>query len=660
MFYRNNQIKLMKKILFSVLLTALQTLLIAQNTENIFGAIKKEEIQMQSCTYDPTAEAVVLFDIADARFEDRSYAFEIVYERSSRIKIFNESGLKWATIEIPFYQKGRICEEIQELEAFTYNVEDGSLTRTSLNLKTCYVEKKNDYWSVKKFAMPNVKPGSIIEYRYKLRSQYLFEFRDWTFQAEIPVIYSRFSTRMIPFYQYVWQLQGAEKLDSYQEYDEGGLQSSKGKIKYKNIRAEFVMKNVLAFKVEEYLTTPDDYIIKLNFQLSKIIYTDGSFLDVISTWPELVKKFLYEPNFAGYIKKSESMASKTFNLDALSTKSATERFDTVINYVKSNYKCNIYDGKYTSQSVTDFTKEKQGNVADVNLFTIGLLNAVGINAKPVLLSTRNHGKIQTEYPFVDAFNYVVILADIDGKPVLTDATNVNCSNNRIPTKCINGSGLIIQKDLTEWVPLQPQTISKIRSTIGLNYENGNFKAKVQTSAFEYEAVALRDRFGNDTKVLKKHLERKGYQIEDDHIRITNASATKSPYNYSFETDYKPLIMSDKMFVSPFLAESLIENPLKQISRTYPVDMIYKLHNSFTSQIQIPFGYKIEKIPVNRNIDNDLFQMDYTVTQVNDKMMVSLNYLFKKTVYNSSEYENIKSFFAEIVNKGTEKFVFTKL
>jgi hypothetical protein len=642
------------------MLLSIQTLLFAQNAEPEYGFISTEEQQMTSCSYDKSAEAVVLYDVASSHFEQRDYAFELVYEMSTRIKILNEAGVKWAKAEIPFYREGEIYEQIEGLEGSTYNMENGAMTRTDLDLKTTYVEKLNDSWSLKKFAMPNVKVGSIVEFHYKIRSQYVFKLRDWEFQWKIPVLYSKYSVRLIPFYEYAWLLQGATKFDSQQTVEEGGLSNSYAGVVYKNIKSEFVMKNLPAFKDEEYISSINDYIIKLHFQLARVTQTNGTSTNIVSTWPELVKDFLTESKFAGFMKKSQSVASKIFDIKSLATKTSIERFDTVMNYVKANYKWNKNNGKYVTKSVSNLMTDKQGNDAELNLFALGLLNAVGVNATPVVLSTRSNGKINSDYPFLDAFNYVAISADVDGQMVLTDATDINNLNYRIPENCINGSGLLIKKDKVEWISLKSMIPSKKRTIFEIELLHDSLKSTIETTAIEYDALDLREKFGSDTKLIKKYYETKGYNVAESSVEVKNVADCKKPYIYKLSTENVAEIINNKIYISPFMGEALQENPLKQTARTYPVDLIYPIHNTLYSKISIPKGYKLDFVPENSKMENDQFSLDYNTTKTNDMIIVSLTYNFKSPIYEPSEYKSIKFYFNEIVNRGAEKIVLSKL
>lgn len=642
-----------------MLLFSLQTILKAQTFNNEYGKVGKDDIDYKSDPQDKSAEAVVISDDGQSYFSRINDEFEIIYERTTRIKVLNEAGIKYANIEIPFYGEGEIYENVYDVEACTYNFENGVFSRTDLDLNTCHDEKINKYWNIKKFAMPNVKVGSIIEYRYKISSEYLFKLRNWNFQWKIPVIYSRYITKMIPFYQYTWLLQGANKFDSQKTYEDPLMERQYGSTKFKDLDYEFVMRNLPGFKDEEFISSDDDYLVKLNFQLSKVIDQDGVSQNVITTWPEMIKDLIKNEDFGGFARKSEGIASKIFELKSLSLLPAQQKFDSILDFVKANFTWNKLNDKYASKSPRAFQKDKNGNNADINLFAIGLLNAVGIKAVPVILSTRDNGKIKYDYPFTHFFNYIVIMADIDGKKVLSDATNPLSKNDRIPEKCINDKGLIIQKDKVEWVGLQTVIPTKTQKAIMITVSDSTQNAVIQSSSTEYSALDNRTDYGTNTHIINKYLLNKGYSVVDSSIIVKNQNDIKMPYILKYSINDKPEKVNNKIYVSPFLHEIIADSPLKQPNRSYPIDMIYPHKTSAFSEITIPDGYKVDFLPANDKINNDQFEFDYTTAENDKKISVSMIYYFKEPVYDASEYSKIKYYFNEIVNKGSEKIVFVK-
>ena len=330
--------KLLKYIL--VLLLSSQVAIKAQELSREFGKIGKPEADLVTYSLDKSAEAVVLFDIGKSYFVLSETGYDVVYEKTTRIKIFSEAGIKWGEVEIPYYQEGGIYEKVYDIEACTYNPYRDAFTITKFNTANCHDEKVNEFWLVKKFALPEVKAGSIIEYRYKINSQYKFNLRDWEFQSNIPTIYSEYEVRMIPFYNYVWLLQGSQKFDSYTSREDIGIKRRFAAIEFNDIVHKFIMKNIPAFNDEEYITSRNDYLIKIDFQLAKIISPDGGTTEVVSTWPKLINALIKDEDVTRFANKCEKLTTKLINPDSLLNKSREEKFDFILNFVKANFNWN--------------------------------------------------------------------------------------------------------------------------------------------------------------------------------------------------------------------------------------------------------------------------------------------------------------------------------
>ena len=652
---------MIKKTCLAALFVLIAVLSRSQDFSKTFGKISNGEIELDQYALDKDAEAVVLFDMGKSYFDETENSFDVIFERTTRIKILSEAGIKWSEVKIPFYQEGDVYENVFDIEINVYNLEDGHINKLSFNNPDSYIEKENNYWNFKKFAVPNVKKGTVLEYKYKISSQYKFNLRDWEFQWKIPVVYSEYEVKMIPFYEYTWLLQGANKFDYQNSYIDKAFPRRFGSVTFRDMVHKYVMKNVPAFNNEEFITSINDYIIKLDFQLSKVIYPDGGSTTIIDTWENMIKAFLKHVDFGKYVSRSKKLAAKIIDIEKIGKKTDKEKFNHVLNYVKSNYNWNGENGRYASKTPKKFTQEKYGNCADVNLFTIGLLEAVGVKAVPVLISTRDHGKIKYDYPYTHFFNYVLILAEVDGKKILTDATEVLNLNNRIPPRCINDKGLIIKKNNVAWVSLERRFPSEIATDIHIEVDTSEkMNVTVSKTANEYDALYYRNQFSGDINKIKPEIETTGYTVIDSSITIKNQLDKENPYILTYKQTGSPERVNGKIYVSPFLDLSISDNPLKQKKRTYPVDMIYPKKRTFSSTIIIPEGYKVDYLPVEQKIDNGLFGMTYKAVSDSGRVAVSFSYFFKKTVYEPKVYSMIKYYFKEIVKNSNEKVVLTKI
>ncbi len=647
--------------LILMILFLFQTSNSAQRFSREYGLIAKAEIDLKNCPTDKDAEAIVFFDIGKSYFVKEDGSYNVVFERKKRIKIFNESGLKFSEVEIPFYQEGGIHEKVYDIEAMVYNFEDGKIKKTLFDLKNVYEVKVNENWTVKKFALPQVKAGSIIEYKYKVASQYHFNLRDWEFQESIPVVYSKYVVEMIPFYEYTWLLQGASKFSYYKALH--GRSRTFGQVNFNDKIHIYVMENLPAFKDEGFIASKDDYIVKIDFQLSKINYPSGGSRDIITTWPSLIKAMIKHNDFGKYANKAEGLAKKILNLNELTNNSDQEKFNNVLSYVKENYNWNNQSNEYASKSVNQFIKDKFGNSADINLFIVGLLNGVGIEAVPVIISTRNHGKIKYDYPFSHFFNYVLILANVDGKQVLTDATSPLNSNYSIPPMCINDKGLIVKKGEVMWVDLENGGQSKLSTSILIDSISDEMEVELMLNATKHEGYRLRNKFvGKDTEEIRVVLnQNSGYEIDKNSIAIKNLVQVEKPFILSYKVKYKTEKISDKIYFSPFLRETIEENPFKQNTRNYPIDMVYPIIKNYTSMIKIPKDYKLDYVSENYDIDNEFFSLNYASNiNNNDQLQITFSYYFKKPVYSSKDYLKLKLYYNEIIKRANERVVLVKI
>lgn len=634
----------------------------AQIFSHEFGKYSLEEFQLKSYDKDPTAEAVVIYDIGESYFIEDEGNFRIVFKRNLKFKIFNKTGLRWAQFEIPYYFGDNNYEDIYDLQGNTYNFENGKVRTSQLDKRNVYEEKKDEHWFLKKFAMPDVKEGSVVEITYKISTPYKFNFRGWEFQQDIPVMYSEYKTKMIPFYSYNYILQGASKFDSFKSYEDPGFEKEIRGVKYREMVYEFVMRDIPAFKNEGFITSANDYLIRLEFQLSEFRNLYGSVTKIITTWPKAIEEYLDHEDFGKYLKSSIKSAKNIVDTMKGTSETTLQRVKILDRYVKSNFNWNGRTSELASKSVKEFIKTRSGNSADINLYLAGLLKAAGVEAYPVIISTRDHGKINVTYPYLHYFNYVVVVASVEGKLLIMDATEPLCNLNEIPIRSMNDIGLIINKDKSEWLSFYSTSPSVIRDSIDLTFNKSidSLTATFNITTTSYDALKLRKYWtGNNKDKIKDELFLENCSF-DDSIEINNLTQIENPFELRFRAKQNTEILSNKILISPFAGAVISENPFKQLIRSYPVDMIYKKEREYTSVLHIPDGYKLIKKPENVDINNILLNIQYKIEQVDTKTLkIKASYGFRKEVYESSDYTYLKAMYNKIVNMLNDKIILAK-
>ncbi|MCU4175266.1 DUF3857 domain-containing protein [Carboxylicivirga sp. N1Y90] len=644
----------------TILLLMVVSICHAIEHERKFGLLTPEELALKACEFEKDAPAVVLFDKAEATFrEEEGEGFVISMKRHVRIKIFDEAGFDQSEIEIRLAINGDSREKIRDIKAISYNHKNNQLTKTPLEKSQIFTEKLNKYWYQKKFALPEIQEGTIIEYTYTLTSPFITHFTDWEFQTDIPTLYSEFKAAMIPFYSYRYRLQGTNRLDHKKNYEKNGIERSFNGVRYNDMVYEFGLKNIPSFKDESFISSRNDYILKLDFQLVEINHPSGYSKKFMDTWPSLANELLDSDSFGKYLKKAEKWADKNANhfIDLPEEK----RYSEILNYVKNNYQWNEYNGKLAQHSLKDLNKKLSGNIANLNLLAIGIMRSNGLNAEPIIISTRNHGKVSDQFPYSDLFNYVLILSESEGKYRLLDATLANCPNALIPSRCINGKGFIVKEDSESWININTSHPSTQVTAIDYSIDVDNYEmvGSCQTKCTGYIALDKRSSYVVNPQKFEEGLERYGKE-EDSELEVKHLEEKEKPLTYSYDFKESIDIIDEQIIISPFANFAPKNNPFKQEKRALPIDLVNKKGYQYIAAITIPKGYKIDVLPMARKMESDNVEFNFKAQAVGtNKIQIVALYKYKKSSYSAKSYNELKQFMNTVTDKMNSKIVLVK-
>ena len=174
----------MKKQFFTAALFFCTCITQAQKNLPAPGKIDKADLEMKDCDFDKGADAVMLIDWGNVYYDRGTEGVSFlntIYEKRERIKILKESGLGYANVSIPYYDHNNE-EKIIKLDAYTYNLDEaGSIKITEVSKASIYSKRINKYFSKMIIAFPEVKAGSVIEYKYKMERT---EFEELVFSGQ--------------------------------------------------------------------------------------------------------------------------------------------------------------------------------------------------------------------------------------------------------------------------------------------------------------------------------------------------------------------------------------------------------------------------------------------------------------------------------------------
>lgn len=669
----------MKKIILFAILLGSQ---FAVSQKRELGEVTIDELKEKVCPIDSSASAAVLFNIGRTYFEySGDDGFTIVTEIITKIKIYKKEGYEYANHSERFYVGGNGQEKLAYSKAITYNLVNGKIEKTKLNSDGEFTEKSNKFWSRKKITMPNVREGSIIEYKLTITSPYIQNFPDWEFQKEIPVNYTEYKTLIPEYFIYNTHFKGfhvpvverdSKPRDISYTYTEkvvpgmgtGMPQRITSNLNFNEAIVKYSLTNVSALKDEKFTNNINNYRTTILHEISGTRYPNSTFENFATDWETVTKKIYNSERFGGELKKTgyfeEDLATLLNGVN-----SQQERIAVIFNYVKSRMNWNEYYGISCDDGVKKAYQDKKGNVAEINLMLTAMLIHAGIDANPVLVSTRSNGI--SLYPSQSAFNYVIAAVEMQDQIILLDATNKFSLPNILPIRDLNWFGRIIRKnESSAIINLMPSFNSKdLVNILGTINTDGTIAGKIREQYFDYNGFIFRDNYHGVVKEsLIEKLEKRHEGLEVGEYEIQNSDDLSKPIveNYTFTTNNATEIIGDKMYVSPFLFFTMTENPFKQETREYPIDFVYPNQIKYNISLSIPDGYTVETLPQPKAVamPEEIGNFKYNISNNGQQIQVVYSLDSNEAIVNAEYYETLKSFYKEIIAKQTEKIVLKKI
>jgi len=666
---------------FYFFIISLFSVCLLQAQDYKFGKVSKEEVLEKEHPKFKEANAAVLFREHNVFYEiTKNKGLTLVTEIHERIKIYNKEGFDWANKTISAYTNGVKKEEVGNIKGYTYNFSGGKLVDEKLKNNGIFREEANKYTLKTKFTMPAVTEGSVIEYRYTIRSPFLTSIDDVPLQFDIPVnrlqaelkIPEFFGFRMHynPYSPIVFPIDKTRENFTYRYMQKSRTGDRVVKTNYNEQTVDYMM-DVYNFKRDEipplkqeiYVDYLQNYAAYLRWELQYTKFPDDPIENYSQTW-EGVAKSIY--NDAGL--KQEVNRTNFFDKDVddllAETQDNKEKLQKLFNYVKGKMTWNDFIGFQAENGVRSAYKKGEGNTGDVNLMLVSMLRYAGFNANPVLVSTKSHGI--PIYPTRNGFNYVIAAVETQDNTILLDATDKNVAIGELPERAMNWQGRIIREDgSSDWVNLMPTVKSKNNTMLNMQFdEEMVLQGKSVRNINGLYAKKFRDNYlGLAAKDYVQVLEKDKGNILISDVALSNEKAVGKniKQSYSFELKDAMETINGKIYFKPMVFAGLNENPFKGEERSYPIFFDFPSSDSKTINLLIPDGYEVESLPESAIVElKDGAGVFKFVVALNGKFLrIESSLDINNMVYTSQDYEGLKNFYGEMVNKHSEAIVLSK-
>ncbi len=638
----------MRKILLGTVAILIAQLLQAQNKIEPYGKISKEDLEMKTCDFDPDASAYCLIDAGEVHYEVNRFSINIVTRFRRRIKILKEEGNKRADIKIHYYSKDNY-EQVSNISGIVYNLDaSGNIITTKLEKSLIYDKKVDDKYSEISFAMPDVKPGSVIEYKYETSKKNYSDIDDWYFQEDIPVRYSGYNLIIPEYFVFSYKVIRRQPMEKF-----SGKRTEDGDW--------FVMRNIPSLKDEPYMSGYRDYLQRVDFQLAAINVPGESTISYTTTWDKLSEELTESEAFGKQLRRNVSGTSalKTLLKDE---KDDRKKMDIIYKFVQSNMSWNGNYARASYDGVKEAWDKKSGSVADINLLLVNLLKDNDVKAAPLLVSTRDNGRVNTLLPFLGQFNATYACAEANGQTFILNAADKYNPSSLIPYEVQFTDAFLVDRKNSRVINIEDLD-KKLQHNVSLfmNIEkNGNVSGWASVASSDY-GRNIRLKTYRDKDMKKFFSENEGIKLNVDSFNVTNDAVDTLPLMQKIYFNGTMQNSDDYSFLPYNLFSGIAKNPFIAEKRESDIDFGFKQSYSITGTYMVPEEFTVEELP--KNIRMILPDTSIAVSRMSQYQNGVINFRvsvdFMRPQYLVEEYPGVKEVYKKIFALLNEQIVLKK-
>ncbi|MDX1617720.1 MAG: DUF3857 domain-containing protein [Balneolaceae bacterium] len=569
-----------------------------------FGEIPDSLFRMQVYRPDRTAPYFYAYKEVTITFEEDETSIVAILDYHVRVKVFDAEAREASIVAIPYYFENDI-ENVEQIRGFTYHP-DGS--RTPLDPAGIRTINLNARYNVKEFTMPEVVDGAILEYGYRIRRRYIEELPDFYLSHQAPTEIAK-ATIVYPKYL---------RYDAIPTDFNGEVQHIEQRIDTSSVpkvfsipqpdplvRHHWIAREVPAVEEEAFISSLDDYRGKLKFQLAEFGIPRQQ---LENSWDIVAAQIRRNRNpwdIIGQNRRAHRLGRQIARRFAR----AEAAQDSIFRYLNRNTRFDETRAAFSTTGEDSVLGGLPVSQPAINQTLIAMLNGAGIDAWPLLISTRPFGRINRSFPSFYQFNGLVVYSIIDGRSYFMDASFAHSQPGLLPVASYNETGLVLKQDSYEWIEIRPDdSVFSISITLdGALDREGNLIGTIRASHFGYPAQLIREQAANgreERQIVRDALFDGYSDIRLDSIAIRNLKRYDDSVRISarFSIEQYAASFTDGLDYRPMVVGYLMSNPFAEGKRDLPITLDAPELLYLTYTIDLPPGFGLGEGIQNRSIE----------------------------------------------------------
>jgi len=612
--------------------------------------ISPEELKMTSEPKAPGAQAIFLYREVDRKDLGRANT-EYNYVR---VKILTEEGRKYANVEIPYRHR---TTAISSIRARTIRP-DGTVANFDGKVYEKTISKaKGVRYLAKTFTLTDVQVGSVIEYHFNYDLEDGFVFNSlWVLSEELFTKKAKFTLKPYDRMSVRW---------SWPAGLPAGAQVPK-EDPDKVVR--MTAQDIPAFQLEDYMPPENELKYRVEF-----VYSEDTSIerDEAKYWKQFGKKS-YD-HVEGFIGKTQAMQQAVSQI--VSPNDPPEvRVQKI--YARVQQLRNLsYEPRRSDQeqkrdkmkeakNVSDVWNDGYGWNSDITWLFLALVKAAGLEAYPVLASSRNEYFFHASRMNSTELNSNAVLVKLNGKDLYFDPGTAFAPYGLLPWAKAGVGGLKLDRDGGSWVTtaIPESSASRVERKADLTMtDEGSLEGKITVTFTGLEALSRRlELREKDDAARKKYLE----DQLDEYVPATIEAELKAQPDWKGSNE--PLVAEYQVKIPGWVSSagkralvpvglfSATEKHLfEHAHREFPIVFEFPFKKVDDVTIELPLSWQVGSTP--KDVDQDAKAAEYIFKSDGKNGTVHFNRVLRSDLFMvpADKYAVLRNFF-QVVRSGDEQ------
>jgi hypothetical protein len=327
-----------------------------------------------------------------------------------------------------------------------------------------------------------------------------------------------------------------------------------------------------------------------------------------------------------------------------------------------------WNGEYEllAHSASEVIKKGSGTSGDLNMMLINMLGDVGVQAYPVVMSTRRHGRLPQTYPSLNKLNTFIVAVPNGNSWLYLDASSANGYINVLsPNLYVEQARLIQKGKPSQWVNLQKTGEARSQIIVAGSITPEGVMSGERTALYSGNAAVNERRAFHEAGDSAAFIARKSadYGMEISSCQMTGHREYTATLKEVMKFAKQGEVASDHIYINPFMDFPIHNNPFLEAERLLPVEFPCKQSFNMTIRLKLPEGWKLEDEPKSTKITTeDKSVSGQIMYEVSDENLLTIQVQFRQSslVYYKDNYDTLRQLYDLFSIRGKDMLVLKKI